>query len=304
MNDERAFRAFDWLADAPMFIDAQQVGRFHDAVIVPVERIVSTTTQSGEQVTKKDGGELAVKVSAGIPFFEWLKGEAGGKISDELAKALSQNTSITSTRIDSAQRQLLQLASHYQVKVPNRWFYVTDPGETSWRDPKTIVATPRALAFLDLPGEAEATARGLPALKLIPTAAEFANGKIVQIYQGLHAKNGERPPRYPEKAEDGSTLPAARKKYWSWFDSNFSAVAAMVAIEDAAVENGRIRWIDYRLPLTADGDTLHLHLVGSAEFDTGVFAYNFVKRGYKHGLRLVGTMKSEPDMNVLAVYEK
>jgi len=59
-----------------------------------------------------------------------------------------------------------------------------------------------------------------------------------------------------------------------------------------------------QVPLTLDGDTLHLHIVPSANYDTGVFAYNFVKRGYKHGLRLVGTPQSEPDMNVLAIYEK
>ena len=29
-----------------------------------------------------------------------------------------------------------------------------------------------------------------------------------------------------------------------------------------------------------------------------------IKRGYKHGIRLVGTLKSEPDMNVLAIYER
>ncbi len=75
-------------------------------------------------------------------------------------------------------------------------------------------------------------------------------------------------------------------------------------VEQAAATNGRIRWIDFRLPLTTEGDTLHLHIVAGGEFDTGVLAYNFIKRGYKHGLRLVGTMKSEPDMNVLAVFEK
>jgi hypothetical protein len=45
-------------------------------------------------------------------------------------------------------------------------------------------------------------------------------------------------------------------------------------------------------------------MVPAATYDTGTFAYNFIKRGYKHGIRLVGTLKSEPDMNVLAIYEK
>jgi hypothetical protein len=78
----------------------------------------------------------------------------------------------------------------------------------------------------------------------------------------------------------------------------------MLAVEKASAELGRIQWIDYRVPVTAEGDTLHLHVCAEGKFDTGVFAYNFVKRGYKHGLRLVGTLKSEPDMDVLAIYEK
>ena len=78
----------------------------------------------------------------------------------------------------------------------------------------------------------------------------------------------------------------------------------MVAVEESSTKNGRIRWIDYRLPVTQDGDTLHLHVCPGAKYDTGVFAYNLIKRGSKHGLRLIGTLKSEPDMNVLAIYEK
>ena len=78
----------------------------------------------------------------------------------------------------------------------------------------------------------------------------------------------------------------------------------MIAVEQAALEHKRIRWIDYRVPLTDEGDTLHLHISPAGKYDTGVFAYNFIKRGFKHGLRLVGTLKSEPDMNVLAIYDK
>ena len=40
------------------------------------------------------------------------------------------------------------------------------------------------------------------------------------------------------------------------------------------------------------------------DYATGIFAYNFINRGLKHGLRLVGTLKSEPDLNVLAIFER
>ena len=46
---------------------------------------------------------------------------------------------------------------------------------------------------------------------------------------------------------------------------------------------------------------MHLHLGARGKYDTGVFAYNLVNRTFKHGVRLVGTLKSEPDLNVLAI---
>jgi hypothetical protein len=110
---------------------------------------------------------------------------------------------------------------------------------------------------------------------------------------------------YPQKADNLAELLGQRKEYWLRFQEKFSATKAMVAVEDAAkAAKGRIRWIDYRLPITDRGDTLHLHFCPAGEFDAGVFAYNLIKRGFKHGLRLVGTLKSEPDMNVLAVYDR
>ena len=97
-----------------------------------------------------------------------------------------------------------------------------------------------------------------------------------------------------------------RDAYWSWFSDHWNANKAIQVIENEVGTGGRPRWIDYRVPIEgADTPhTIHLHVVAHGEFDTGVFAYNLVKRGWKHGLRVVGTLKSEPDVNVLAIYEK
>jgi hypothetical protein len=76
------------------------------------------------------------------------------------------------------------------------------------------------------------------------------------------------------------------------------------AVEKVVGDGGRIRWIDYRVPLLKDGKTAHLHVSGRGAYDTGVFAYNLIRRGFRHGLRLVGTVKSAPDINVLAIFEK
>ncbi len=93
-----------------------------------------------------------------------------------------------------------------------------------------------------------------------------------------------------------------RDAYRLWFTEHWSANKAIQVIENVIGSGGRLRWTDFRVPV--EEGTLHLHLVGRGEVDTGVFAYNFVKRGWKHGPRVVESMKSEPDINVLAVYEE
>ena len=44
-------------------------------------------------------------------------------------------------------------------------------------------------------------------------------------------------------------------------------------------------------------------MVAHGDYDTGVFAYNLVRRGERYGLRIVGSLKSQPSLNVLAIYE-
>lgn len=52
------------------------------------------------------------------------------------------------------------------------------------------------------------------------------------------------------------------------------------------------------------GEPLNLHVVAHGDYDTGVFAYNMIRRGERHGLRIVSSLKSQPALNVLAIYEK
>jgi hypothetical protein len=40
------------------------------------------------------------------------------------------------------------------------------------------------------------------------------------------------------------------------------------------------------------------------DYDTGIFAYNFIQGGERYGLRIVYRLKSQPALNVLAAYEK
>ncbi|HYH05707.1 MAG TPA: hypothetical protein VEK11_01490 [Thermoanaerobaculia bacterium] len=258
-------------------------------------------------------GELGLEAggSVGLPaYLSWLltpkieaKGKAGGSVGTQSSVGDSQTT--IRLPIHNAERQLQDLVSTYLQRYPKRFFFPADVRQQEWQEATWIRESPRPLVFLSLPGAIEAEKYGLTKTKLVPAAAEFENGKIVALYKQLDFGR-EKPPKYPDPADPGKehTLVDERKEYWAWFDKNFDPRAAMHAVEDASREHGRIHWIAYRLPLNNDGSTLRLHICPRGAYATGDFAYNLIARGYKHGLRLVGTLKSEPDMNVLAIYER
>lgn len=94
-----------------------------------------------------------------------------------------------------------------------------------------------------------------------------------------------------------------RSEYWDWFAQAWNPNRVVQIMEDVIEAGGRPRWIDYRA-LLPTGENLYIHLAGHGDYDTGIFAYNLVKRGWRHGMRIVGTLKSKPAMNALAIYEK
>jgi hypothetical protein len=51
-------------------------------------------------------------------------------------------------------------------------------------------------------------------------------------------------------------------------------------------------------------EVLHLHVVAHGDYDTGVFAYNLIRRDERYGRRIVGSLKSQPSLDVAAFYEK
>jgi hypothetical protein len=299
-----------WLADAPLFIDGDQVDRFFDAVVRPSGKLTGWTYQVSDSETKSLVSKIQSEVEAGggtlVELWMKLKGKLGIGVEYEQGTEKGNSLARVYNTIDTPQRQLITLAEYYDQNQNARAFYVTDPQNPEWRKPNAITDVPRQLVFLDLPGQFQVKAPGMQT-KLIPIAAEFENGKIVPFFTTLRAKSGENPPSvYPESQDiaDSAQLQAGRKNYWEWFAKNFQIQASIHAIEAGAEANGRIRWIDFRLPIADDGDTLHLHISPAGRYDTGVFAYNFIRRGFEFGLRIVGTLKSDPDMDVLAIYDK
>jgi hypothetical protein len=316
-------RVFAWLADAPLFIDREQLGRLYDAVVRPLVEHGEVAVTFGKETTSTLGmsgegsagvefspGELLELVSKYLPS---LKAKVEGKGAVEFNKeAHDQETrTITLRPIKTPQRQLLQLALHYVANHPQRILLTrSDPafgkalGEVS---AQVLEEVPRILAFIDLPGhrEAEAT-EGLKPTMFIPMAGEFANGAIALPFKDLERDGREMAPRYTEYSTGvtAAELQTAREPYWDWFERRFNAGRALELVESCASQHGRIRWIDFRLPLSGGSRPLHLHIQPAGEFDTGTFGYRLIKRGFDHGVRLVGILKSGPDLEVLAIYEK
>lgn len=294
-----------WLGDSPMFIDATQVASLYDAVIRPEfdqDAIVLENT-----VTRSTAIEGGLTIGSAFP---WVKAEASVLASH--TREQEKGDQVTLKPVQNAHRQLEHLAFYYLDRDPDDpavartrtvnctraeddqvKFEAVPSGPPAWNEPDFIQQMPRAMLFIDLP----------PGTRFIPTALETVSGKVTKLYDRLakrFAPEGTNPPTYPGS---GAEHQNERAKYWAWFDENFNDVAAMETIEEAVSEE-RIDWIDYRVGLGKGRHFLHLHVSGRGQYDTGTFAYQLVKRGSKHGIRLVGTLKSEPDMNVLAIFEK
>ena len=294
-----------WLADAPLFIDGEQVAALYDAVVRPeyqTETIkLSLEKTKGLELAGKAGVELEVG-SAGwlkaiFPFLD-ASAKATGEVSATHNSEQKDGSEIELHAIDTPQRQLVQLALHYLTNIPGRLRMVPSDLKGDWIGANFISAVPRGLVFIDLP----------PGTKFIPMAAEAADGTIKVIYQKVvnAFKDPKKDaPKYPEPAfiKDENELFSKREEYWNFFDEYFNSTAAMEAVETIG-GNGLLRWIDYRVLLGPRLPSLHLSVQGRGKFDTGTFAYRLIKRGFKHGARIVGTMKSEPDMNVLAIFER
>lgn len=99
----------------------------------------------------------------------------------------------------------------------------------------------------------------------------------------------------PKKAEN-----------WKQLADRFDATKARVVLEEASRrnENSRFDWIDFRLVWSSSGSPSHLHMVPKGRYPTGIFAHALVKRAYSNGVRIVGTLKSGGDINVLEIYER
>ena len=299
-------RSLAWLADAPMFIDGEQVSALYNAVAKPEHETGKITLSLKDKKQFQVEGKVSAEVEAGLapwlktifPFLD-AKGKVGGEVKAGGEMDKEKGSEIELLPIDTPQRQLVQLALHYLITLPHRTRVVGSLDQTDWLEESFYRALPRGLVFVEFP----------PETKFVPMATEVEAGGVQIIYSDLmkaFVGPKEKIPTYPEPAyckDKPEELAEMRRSYWGFFREHFSSTLAMEAVEKKVAQGGGlVHWIDYRVPLGDGMPYLHLSVCGHGRYDTGTFAYRLVKRGFKHGLRMVGTMKSEPAMNVLAIF--
>lgn len=322
-------KSMDWVFDAPLFIDDELVFAYHESVVMPQASVLLEEhfSQSQQHMAVDVRGEIEASASPG-----WLadtllgklfsakvgvRGEAGVDVQTDSA----DSKRLVIRQVDSAHRRLVHLAAWYMAQHPSRVQFVSITSKEvtavdgegkniseTWADESRLSEMPRLLTFLDIVSGSDG--REIP---IVPMAAEYKSGFVDTIFRRL--KGPDDNPLHtdypqPSASTDKGTLLDNRRGYWRNFMDHFDAIKSMNAVEDGRREeqkdtdSGPIHWIDYRVPIGVSGDTLHLHFEPRGRYPVGTFAYNLVKRGSGHGLRLIGTLKSEPDLNVLAAYEK
>ena len=300
---ERQRQSLWWLTDVPMFFDERSVQKLYDAIVAP-EFVLLQATESAEKsrtdtvtVGSEAGGEFSV------PAF--FKVDLKAKLEGAYADAAKRTAEVTKQFVYSNQQRLQDLVVAYNAAFPERVLFedtsklelVSLSGPTDWTAAETLLDQPgpRPLVFIDLK----------PGAPIIPMAGETCKGAVVLLYQDLEQRlsaGDTKVPPYPSDRDPGVT--AARKAYWEALVATYDSRIALEVVERGFANGERVDWVDYRLKLGTRETPLHLHLAANGDFATGTFAYNFVRRGHKFGLRLVGLLKAGGDINVLAIYER
>jgi len=294
-----------WLTDVPMFLDAPSVDRLHGAVVQPEYVLLQSqeTAQRSRGTTEAD--ELQASLEGSIPAF--LKLGTQAKISTGTTTGASAAQQLTKQFIHSSEQRLQEIVVAYWEKRSERVLFAIGgeggltslAGKTlSWHaaEELTDLAGPRPLLFFDLP----------PRSAILPMAGETVQGKTILLADRFIEKltnMGEVIPPFP--TDDSYPDVAARKEaHWAALVEHYHSWSALEVIEEGFSSGQRIEWIDYRLKLPSRSKPVHIHFAPRGQVATGAFAYNFVRRGYKVGLRIVAQLKKGCDMNALALYER
>jgi len=299
--------SFFWfLVDAPMAMDTLLIERFHDAVIRPESIIKSESESTADKWITQQRLGAEGKGSGEVPFVVKLalKGKFEHRETQEDAASLSRQLEIPRT----PERLLEEIVAFYLLNFPDRVLRVdpvstkvfTADSETEQKyeilDETCAKPGPRPIVLIDAP----------KLTKIMPIAGEFMNGKLDVVYDSLilALSTADAPLRRFARGMDQDK----KAERWKELADRFDASTAMQVLEDAARrnDNARFDWVDFRMAWGSEGfpSPLHLHMVPNGRYPTGVFGHAFIRRAFSNGVRIVGTLKSGGDINVLAIYER
>lgn len=291
-----------FLIDIPLFIDAVSVGQLFDAMVRPEWREIGRQRTEGQTDTASLTGKGQIAGGANIPLF--LKGEVKLGLEGGVNSQVSGSTAVSEESNRSPEMNLEKIVNHYVADFPNRLLYVTDnleelvdlDGKTySWASVDTLFQEPgiRPLVVLDLP----------PGVKLMPMFAETVDGEDVPLYERLTEALGIKRTIPSPGDRQHPDYAAKQALHWDAYATAFDSEIAMRVVESA---RARLHWIDYRVcaPGAFGVSPLHLNILARGAYANGTFAYKFIRRADHVGIRIIGTLKRDKDVNVLGVYER
>lgn len=305
---EPALKSLWWLADSPLFIDEQLVAGFYDALVRPEFELQGKTigeiTEKTNSLLLGGGGEAEL----GLPSFLSVLGKAkiDAKVENTSERSTQASNAYDLKKVKTAGRSLEELVAVYVaeqryhdrllfMECPSRGIKTLAGGTVEYADfSEASDSFPRSLVFLEVK----------PGAAILPMMCEFSGGGFEPLYEKLISKlwgSEAGRPTYPR--ESSPTASEERRVYWKALAEKYESRTAMEVLE-AAMEDGRkLDWVDFRLSLNSDGDTVHLHACPRGQYSAGTFGYNFIRRGNRKGVRIVGSLKRGPDLNVLAIFE-
>lgn len=308
-----ALSQFWFLADSPLYIDDLLVSKLFDAIFRPEFEASSRTVTGSRSESTEDVLEAVLAAEASVPTIFKLAGT--GKTAFKRSALITKSEAHLELAVKSAERRLERLLTLYAYSYPDRVLWVKPNLLTlsDLQEPQIEQTWDRIEQLLDVPKPRPLIVFELEkGTKLLPMFAERTTGQPIELYdkyldelKTVDPAKRKLAPIYPSDGESQKK----QQEYWRFFDEVFDSRLAMRAVEGAGriKEEARIEWIDYRLfghEKNGKVVPIHLHLIPRGNYPAGTFAYQFIRRGFKYGLKIVGTLKKGYDINVLAIYER
>lgn len=291
-----------FLIDIPLFIDTVGVGQLFDAMVRPEWRKISRQRTEGEVDTAGLTAKGGISGGADIPLFLTAKVKLG--LEGQLTNQTSESLAVSEESNRSPEMNLEKIVNYYVADFPQRLLYVKDDLETledldgntySWTSVDTLFQKPgiRPLVVLDLP----------EGVKLMPMFAETVEGEDVALYKMLVEALGIKRTMPPPGDRTKPDYNEKQTLHWDAYARAFDSEIAMEVVESA---RARLHWIDYRVCAkdVYGVSPLHINILARGEYANGTFAYKFVRRANHVGIRIIGTLKRDKDVNVLGIYER